>query len=158
MFGVGRGDSALAHLGLAPARLAHFENFVRATRAYLNREPVAFEDLAPFAAVNAPTIDSIGLADHPEDSRLHWLPGDLAHVPVEVVATGPKAIAVAARTADRVLLAVGADPERVAWAIGLARAEGATSIGAFVNVVAHDNIDLARALAAGPMTTFARSR
>jgi 5,10-methylenetetrahydromethanopterin reductase len=156
VFGVGRGDSALAHLGLAPARLAHFENFVRATRAYLNREPVAFEDLAPFAAVNAPTIDSIGLADHPEDSRLHWLPGDLAHVPVEVVATGPKAIAVAARTADRVLLAVGADPERVAWAIGLARAEGATSTGAFVNVVAHDNIDLARALAAGPMTTFAR--
>ena len=37
VFGVGRGDSALAHLGLAPARVAYFENFVRATRAYLNR-------------------------------------------------------------------------------------------------------------------------
>jgi 5,10-methylenetetrahydromethanopterin reductase len=154
VFGVG--DSALAHLGLAPAPLDHFEKFVWATRAYLNRQPVAFEDLAPFAAANAPTIDSLGLADYPEDSRLHWLPEDLAAVPVEVVATGPKAIAVAARTADRVLLAVGADPERVSWAVDLARAEGATNIGAFVNVVAHDDLDLARSLAAGPMTTFAR--
>jgi 5,10-methylenetetrahydromethanopterin reductase len=77
-------------------------------------------------------------------------------VPVEVVATGPKALAVAARTGDRVLLAVGADPERVGWAAGVARASGAARLAAFVNVVAHPDVAVARRLAAGGLTTFAR--
>jgi len=156
VFGVGRGDSALAHLGLAPATLDHFERFVRATRAYLNGDSVEFEDLAAFAAPDAPTVDTLGLAERPADSRLHWLPSDLAPVPVEAVATGPRALAAAARSSDRVLLAVGADPERLRWAMDVAREAGATKFGAFVNVVAHDDLDLARELAAGPLTTFAR--
>src|SRR5688572_23353934 len=45
VFGVGRGDSALAHLGLAPAPLDDLERFVRITRAYLRGEEVPFDDL-----------------------------------------------------------------------------------------------------------------
>jgi 5,10-methylenetetrahydromethanopterin reductase len=155
-FGIGRGDSALAHLGLAPAPLGDLERFVRATRAYLRGEEVAFDDLRPYERDGARPIDVMGLADRPSSSRMHWLPRDLPPVPVEVVATGPKALALAGRTSDRVLLAVGADPERVAWAAGVARDAGATSIGAFVNVVAHDDVATARMLGAGGLTTFAR--
>ena len=42
-------------------------------------------------------IDVMGLADRPDASRMHWLPGDLPPVPVEVAATGPRALDVAGR-------------------------------------------------------------
>lgn len=156
VLGIGRGDSALAHLGMAPAPLAELERFVRTTRAYLRGEAVPFDELRPFERRGARPVGVLGLAATPPESRLHWLPRDLAPVPVEVVATGPKALALAGRTADRVLLAVGADPERVAWAAATARASGATRLGAFVNVVAHPDVAVARRLAAGGLSTFAR--
>lgn len=155
-FGVGRGDSALGHLGMAPAPVAELERFVRITRAYLRGEAVPFDDLGPYERAGARPIDVLGLADGPGDSRLHWLPRDLQPVPVEVVATGPKALAVGGAQADRVLLAVGADPERVDWAAGVARAAGATSIGAFVNVVVHPDKTVARRVGGGGLATFAR--
>ena len=154
--GIGRGDSALAHLGLAPASRNELERFVRIVRAYLRGETVPFDELRPYERDGARPLETLGLADHPHDSRLHWLPSDLDPVPVEVVATGPKALEIAGRTADRVLLAVGADPERVAWAAEVARAAGATRIGAFVNVVVHDDADAARQLGGGGLATFAR--
>ncbi|HEX7165930.1 MAG TPA: LLM class flavin-dependent oxidoreductase [Acidimicrobiales bacterium] len=156
VLGVGRGDSALAHIGLAPAPLADLERFVVLVRAYLGGRDVSFDDLRPYERDGARPIDVMGLADRPVTSRLHWLPRDLPPVPVDVVATGPKALALAGRRADRTLLAVGADAERVAWAAGVARDAGAASIGAFVNVVAHDDISVARRLGAGGVTTFAR--
>ena len=156
MLGIGRGDSALAHLGLAPAPLADLERFVTILRAYLRGEEVAFDDLQPYERDGARPIDVMGLADRPSTSRLHWLPRDLDPVEVAVVATGPRALAVAGRTSDRALLAVGADPERVAWAAQQARDAGATKIGAFVNVVTHDDLDTARMLGSGGLTTFAR--
>lgn len=70
----------------------------------------------------------------------------------------------AALIADRVLLAVGADPERLRWAVGVAkdarRMAGldpdAVRFGAYVNVVAHPDIAMARQLVAGGLATFAR--
>jgi 5,10-methylenetetrahydromethanopterin reductase len=55
-----------------------------------------------------------------------------------------------------VLLALGADPDRVRWGIETVRAAGGTSIGSFVNVVAHPDVDVARELASGGVATFAR--
>jgi len=156
VLGIGRGDSSLAHLGIAPASLTELERFVRLVRAYLRGEEIDFEDLRPYERDGARPIDVMGLADRPARSRLHWLPADLAPVEVDVVATGPKALAVAGRTGDRTLLAVGADPERVAWAATGARAAGARQLGAFVNVVVHDDLTVGRKLAAGGLTTFAR--
>ena len=154
--GVGRGDSALAHLGFAPAPLADLARFVCTTRAYLRGEPVAFDDLRAYERDGARSIDMLGLANGPVDSRLHWLPTDLAPVPVDVVATGPRALALAGAAADGVWLAVGADRERVAWAASAAVAAGATRLAAFVNVVSHPDLATARRLASGGLTTFAR--
>ena len=45
VLGIGRGDSALAHLGRAPARLAQFERYLRQLQTYLRGEAVSFEDI-----------------------------------------------------------------------------------------------------------------
>ncbi len=155
MLGIGRGDSALAHLGLAPAPVALFERYLAQVQAYLRGEEVPLR--RPRLARSWRMSARSGLAGGPTSSRLHWLPRDLPKVPMTVAATGPKVIDAAARTADRVTFALGADPERVAWGIDRARAvRPDVQMGAFVNVVCHDDIDTARALASGGMSTFAR--
>ncbi len=159
---IGRGDSALAHLGRAPASLVALERYARALQHYLRGEEIPFSEL-DFHERLAPPVEQLGLADTPSGSRLTWL-RDIPKVPVEIVGTGPKMIAMAALVADCVLLAVGADPERLRWAVGLAkdarRAAGldpdALSFGAYVNVVAHPDIAMARQLVSGGLATFAR--
>jgi 5,10-methylenetetrahydromethanopterin reductase len=155
VLGIGRGDSALAHLGRAPASVPTFERYLAVLQAYLKGDEVAFDDLGFHEGV-APPVESLGLADAPAASRLHFLPPELAKVPVEVAATGPRVLAAAARHADRVLLAVGADPERLRWGIDTVRAGGGASVGAFVNVVVHSDLAMARELASGGVATFAR--
>jgi 5,10-methylenetetrahydromethanopterin reductase len=154
VLGIGRGDSALAHLGLAPAPVPLFERYLAQVQAYLRGDDVDFDDLS---AERVATVGSLGLAGGPTSSRLHWLPPDLPKVPMTVAATGPLVIDAAARTADRITFALGADPQRVAWGIERAReTRGDLRFGAFVNVVCHDDVDTARALASGGMSTFAR--
>src|SRR4051812_26122651 len=95
VLGIGRGDTALFHLGRPPMRIDDFFARTREVHAYLRGE----------------TIDVNG---HP--SRLRWL--DRARqpaVPVDIAASGPKVIAFAARTVERITFAVGADPDRLAW-------------------------------------------
>jgi 5,10-methylenetetrahydromethanopterin reductase len=155
VLGIGRGDSALAHLGRAPAEVPTFERYLAVLRAYLHGEDVGFDEVDFHESV-APPVDKLRLAESPATSRLHFLPPGLPTVPIEVAATGPRVLAAAARHADRVLLAVGADPERVQWGIQTVRAAGAAPVGAFVNVVAHPDITVARELASGGVATFAR--
>ena len=163
VLGIGRGDSALAHLGRAPARVAVLERYLAELQAYLRGESLPFERVS-FDASAAPPVESLGLADAPKASQLHSLPRDLAKVPVEVACTGPRVIEAAARHADGVLLAVGADPERIAWGIAQTRAAARAAgrdpaslrIGAFVNVAAHPDVAMARTLVRGGLSTFAR--
>lgn len=161
--GIGRGDSALAHLGRAPVSVAILDRYVRALRAYLGGGPVAFDDLG-FSESTAPDVATLGLADTPVDSRLAWRRDDDPAVPVEVAATGPKVIASAAVTADRIVFALGADERRLAWGIETAR-EARTAAGldpdgieyaAYLNIAPHPDTERARALVAGGLTTFAR--
>ena len=159
---IGRGDSALAYLGRAPARVAAFERYLAQLQRYLRGEEVPFAELAMDDAL-APPVETLALADAPDASAIHW-PRDLPKVPVEVAATGPKVIALAARHAERVMFALGADPERVAWGIELARSaareagrEPATlKFGAYVNVACHDDAAVARELARAGTSLFAR--
>ena len=126
-------------------------------RAYLRGDAVPFDDLEAYHRDGAQSIDALGLATAPPDSRLHWLDASLPPVPVEVVATGPRVLDAAARGADRVLLAVGADPARVR--MGGRPGAGTNAdvpIGSFVNVVVHDDPDDRPTLAAGGVATFAR--
>src|SRR3954469_19884779 len=114
VLGIGRGDSSLAHLGLAPAPVVMFERYVAMVQAYPRGEEVPLEDAASLANPSAVApVDALGLAGTPTSSRMHWLRPDQPKVIVDVAATGPRVIAVGARQADRVTFAVGADPERV---------------------------------------------
>ena len=110
---------ALADLGRSPARLASFERYVRNLRRYLAGESVPFEDIE-MSDETAPPLEELGLAGAPQSSRIAWI-GDVDRVPLEVAATGPRVIGIAARHADRVMFSLGAEPERLAWGIETAR-------------------------------------
>src|SRR5258705_533814 len=84
-----------------------------AARALLRGESVPFAEIHRYMPPTVRPLDALGLADAPEASSLRWLPQSLPPVPVEVAATGPRALAIGALYADRVMLAVGADPTRV---------------------------------------------
>jgi 5,10-methylenetetrahydromethanopterin reductase len=125
-------------------KLAEFERYLVTLQAYLRGD----------------TVDRDGFA-----SRLEWLPLVKApKVPVEVAATGPRVIEAAARHADRICLAVGADPEHLGNALAhardAARAAGrdpdALRYGAFVNCVMHDDVAVARDAVRGAVASFAR--
>ena len=162
VLGIGRGDSALAHLGRAPARLAQFERYLRQLQTYLKGESVAFDDIDIPHDV-APPMSGLHLHDAPPDSRIAWVSGG-AKVPVEVAASGPKVIAIAALHADRVMFALGADVERLTWGIDLAKKTrtqagldpNAIAFGAYVNLGCHTDMNVARSLVRGGLTTFAR--
>lgn len=142
--GIGRGDSSLAHLGRSPESPAAFERYVRTVQQYLRGQPADLGD---------------GVI-----SRIEWI-GDagVRKVPMDVAATGPKVISIGARLAERVTFAVGAEPERVATAIATARRAreeagqdpDALSLGAYVNVVVHDDVERARSLVRGGLASFA---
>jgi 5,10-methylenetetrahydromethanopterin reductase len=163
VLGIGRGDSALAHLGRSPARFAGFRRYLETLQHYLRGEPVEFSDI-PMPDDIATGIAALELADHPTTSRILWHRGDLAKVPVEVAATGPRVIEAAGQLADRVMFTLGAVSERIDWGIALAtrarRARGlepaGIRFGAYVNVVCHPDAAIARQLVRGGLTTFAR--
>jgi 5,10-methylenetetrahydromethanopterin reductase len=160
--GIGRGDSALAHLGRAPARLKPIEDYVEVLQTYLRGDDVAFADCALEDRI-APEVAELGLADTPKTSRIQWLGSD-SKVPVEVAATGPKVIGIGARHAERVMFTLGADPERLRWGIETAKAAAIAhgrdpeelSYGAYVNLACHPDRAIARNLVRGGLTTFAR--
>jgi 5,10-methylenetetrahydromethanopterin reductase len=143
VLGIGRGDTALFHLGRPPMPVADFI--------------AAVGDLQTYLAGG--TVDC---GDRP--SRLQFLARcRQPKVPLDVAVSGPKMIEFAARVAERVTLAVGADPDRVAWALQLAHKAAADagrdpsdiSFGAYVNVGCHPDIDAARNLISGAVAAFA---
>lgn len=120
--GVASGDSAVAVVGKGPQRIKDFELDLNLLRSYLHRQDVTFGDLV---------------------SRLEWA-ADLTFdpVPIQMVCSGPRAIAVAARLADRIGLSVGANPDRISWALKIidealdeaGRPRDEISVGAFLPV------------------------
>jgi 5,10-methylenetetrahydromethanopterin reductase len=143
VLGIGRGDTAMFHLGRKPMPVAAFIESVTELQTYLANG----------------TVDCGG---HP--SRLQWL--DRCRQPkveLDIAVSGPKMIDFAGRIAERVTLAVGADPDRIAWEIDLARKAAADagrdpaeiSFGAYVNVGCHPDLDIARGLISGGVAAFA---
>src|SRR4051794_651083 len=163
VLGIGRGDSALAYLGLSPAPVPVFTKYVERGQGDLRGDDVPFEVEADGAGRIA-SAEALEFAGAPTASRLQWLPPDLPKVPVDVYASGPKVIATGARLADRLTFAVGSDPKRVAWAIDVAKAARRDAglepdtqpYGVFLPIVVHPDHDTARALAAGGVASFAR--
>lgn len=150
VLGIGRGDSSLAHLGLAPASPAVFERYLVKLQEYLRGSAVEFDD------AGAP-VATLGLAGGPSASRIHWLSTLGSKVPVDVAATGPRVISIAARVADRVTFAVGADPSRLRWAMETCSEAGTgVPMGAYVPVVVNPSREKARELISGGVASFAR--
>lgn len=152
--GIGRGDSSLAHLGYSPTSTGVFEEYLANLQSYLRGEEVSF--------ASDSDVDRLNLGDHPETSRIQWLP-DMSKVPVGVAATGPRVISIAARHADRIDFSLGASPERIQWGIDIAREaqqkagmEGDIPISAYVNVVVHDDGELAWKMASVAINSQAR--
>ena len=162
VLGIGRGDASLAHIGRAPASVETLSRYTQLVQRYLRGDSVAFKELDEFAT-NAPNLSQLDLGHAPPHSKLEWL-GNMPKVPVEVSATGPRMIAEAAIHADGVMLSVGADLERLRWGIDLVRTTRAKAgldpngipIGAWVNIVAHPDVEIARQLASGWTSVFAR--
>jgi 5,10-methylenetetrahydromethanopterin reductase len=162
VLGIGRGDSSLAHLGLAPASPSTFERYLVRLQGYLRRESVPFFDVSGDGGGMAPPVSSLGMAGTPSGSRITWLgPAGASKVPVDVAATGPRVIAIGARHAERITFAVGSSPARMAWAIDVARQCGRASLGAYVPVVVCEDREdrdrtRARELISGGVASFAR--
>ncbi|HEX8967248.1 MAG TPA: LLM class flavin-dependent oxidoreductase [Chloroflexota bacterium] len=140
--GIARGDSALEYIGRKPMPLADFEARLDQIQTYLRGE----------------AVDCDGFA-----SRLEWLArAGAPRVPMSVAATGPRVIAIAARVADAITFSVGAEPSRLKAAIDLARRVRSQTglpplrLGAYVNAVAHPDIEVARSLVRGRLGVYAR--
>ena len=112
-------------------------------------------------------METLALAETPEASRIGWMANTKARDGkplVEVAATGPKVIAIAARRADRVMFALGASPERIGWGIGIARAAREAAgldpdglrFGAYVSCGCHPDMETAQDMVRGNLTVFAR--
>jgi 5,10-methylenetetrahydromethanopterin reductase len=121
--GVGRGDTALELVGIKPPSVSRFATLLEHLQSYLRGEVVDVEGF---------------------QSRITWLPlGGESKVPVDVFGSGPRVIDAGARLGDRITVAVGAERERVRWAVSTARKArkemasldpDALDIGAFVVV------------------------
>jgi 5,10-methylenetetrahydromethanopterin reductase len=144
VLGIGRGDSAVQRIGKDLHPLADFRRYIDELQGYLRGDSVKRGDF---------------------DSRLEWYRAvRQPKVPVQIAATGPKVIELAARHADAVMLAIGADVEHLGSALARARAaaseagraRGAVRFGAFINVVLHPDVDVARAAVRGAAASFAR--
>ncbi len=155
VLGIGRGDSALAYLGHAPVTLPAFHKAITTLQTLLSGGEVEF-GTGLFA--DAPSAQNLSLGARPSTTRLKWLPEALPKVPLDIAATGPKIIAMAAKLAERVTFSVGAMPERLAWALDLARATQApgVSYGAQIIVVCHPDIETVREAATSFVAPLAR--
>ncbi len=132
ILGIARGDSALLTIGRpGAADLDEFVPFAEDVRAYLRGTPVPSRPKAPGIAFAAARGD------------------DVPVVPLEISASGPRTIAASAAIADRLSFYVGALPERITWAMDLARRAAAAAgrdpaeiqYGAWVNVCVGDDLD-----------------
>lgn len=148
-FCLGRGDGAMKVLGRGPVPVRTFTTYLEQLQGFLRGEEVDV-DGTPTSLVRMPVIDNS-----------YRLP----KVPVDVAVTGPRMIATAARLADGVSFAVGADVERLRHCIQQARAAreeagldpDALALGCYVQMaVDTGNPEEARRAVRGLVMTHAR--
>lgn len=140
VLGIGRGDSALSKIGLAPEPIGEFRGRLRQVQELLAGRAATLENGA--------------------EPTLPWLAGSAEPpVPVFVGATGPKVIAAVAEMVPMINFTVGAEPGRLEWAIGHARdaaGENRLSLGVFIDIAVDPDPDRAREMVRGSTATLAR--
>ena len=100
VMGIGRGDSARRYIGQKPVRVAEFEEALRMIKPFMNGEEVHWND---------------------KDLQLKWVRPELPPIPMWVAGYGPRALGVAGRVGDGVIIQL-ADPEIIQWIMATARA------------------------------------
>ena len=97
--GIGRGDSSRRVVGLQPVKVAEFERRCRMIKDLMNGRPVEWNG---------------------KELQLKWVRDDLPEIPMWIAGYGPKALAVAGRVADGVIIQL-ADPQIIQWIMDTAR-------------------------------------
>jgi probable F420-dependent oxidoreductase len=99
VMGIGRGDSARRVIGQKPVLVAEFERRLAMIKEFMNGREVSW---------------------HEKDLQLKWVRPELPEIPMHVAGYGPKALAVAGRVGDGVIIQL-ADPVIVRWIMDTAR-------------------------------------
>ena len=99
VMGIGRGDSARRYIGQQPVRVAEFELRLAMIRDFMNGRTVDWND---------------------KELQLKWVRPELPDIPMWVAGYGPKALAVAGRVGDGVIIQL-ADPDIIQWIMDTAR-------------------------------------
>src|SRR5216117_98946 len=97
--GIGRGDSSRRVVGLKPVRVAEFEARCAMIKELMNGREVEWNE---------------------KKLKLEWVRPDLPDIPMWIAGYGPKALAVAGRVADGVIIQL-ADPQIIQWIMDTAR-------------------------------------
>ena len=96
--GIGRGDSSRRVVGLKPVKIVEFERRLRMMKDLMNGRPVEWNE---------------------KDLTLEWA-RELPEIPMHVAAYGPRALGVAGRVGDGVIIQL-ADPDIIQWIMETAR-------------------------------------
>jgi probable F420-dependent oxidoreductase len=83
IMGVGRGDSAVRYIGRKPMKVADFEEALKMVKPFMNGREVRWND---------------------KDLQLKWVRPELPEIEMHVAGYGPKALAVAGRQGDGVII------------------------------------------------------
>lgn len=99
VMGIGRGDSSRRVVGLKPVKVAEFEAALRMLKELMNGRPVEWND---------------------KELQLEWVREELPEIPLYVAGYGPRALGVAGRVGDGVIIQL-ADPQIIQWIMETAR-------------------------------------
>jgi len=99
VMGIGRGDSSRRVVGLKPVRVAEFEARLRMIKDLMNGRKVEWNE---------------------KELQLEWVRPELPEIPMQIAGYGPRALGVAGRVGDGVIIQL-ADPQIIQWIMDTAR-------------------------------------
>jgi probable F420-dependent oxidoreductase len=99
VMGIGRGDSARRYIGQQPVKVAEFEEALKMIKPFMSGKEVRWNG---------------------KDLQLKWVRPELPEIEMHVAGYGPKALAVAGRQGDGVIIQL-ADPDIIQWIMATAR-------------------------------------
>ncbi|OLB24365.1 MAG: LLM class F420-dependent oxidoreductase, partial [Actinobacteria bacterium 13_2_20CM_68_14] len=99
VMGIGRGDSSRRVVGLKPVRVGEFEARLRMIKDLMNGRKVEWNE---------------------KELQLEWIRDELPEIPMQVAGYGPRALGVAGRVGDGVIIQL-ADPQIIQWIMETAR-------------------------------------
>jgi probable F420-dependent oxidoreductase len=129
IMGVGRGDSSVRYVGRKPMKVADFEEALKMVKPLMNGKEVTWND---------------------KQLQLKWVRPELPEIEMHVAGYGPKALAVAGRQGDGVIIQL-ADPDIIQWIMATAREAAAeagrdpSELKCIVSAPSHISDDLADA-------------